>query len=250
MSRLSKSAQVPLLCYVTDRRNLVSVETSQARQPFDARKILVEKIAAAATAGVDWIQIREKDLSGKECSLLTREAMRLASSFSPGDAARTSISSKTEARELVSTRILVNDRLDVALATQAGGVHLGEKSLPAEEARRLVKSLHREKDFLIGVSCHSLEAAKVAEHGGADYLFFGPVFATPSKAAYGSPQGFDRLAEVCRAVALPVLAIGGITLENAADCFSAGASGIAAIRLFQDAADIAAVVRTLRKLST
>ena len=249
MSRLSKSAKIRVLCYVTDRRSFVSRETSEAHQPLDADKTLLEKIAAAVAAGVDWIQIREKDLSGKECSLLAREAVRLAASSSPGDAARTSNSSKTEAaREQPSTSILVNDRLDVALAAQAGGVHLGEKGLPPEETQHLVKSLHREKDFLIGVSCHSLKAAKAAESGGADCLIFGPVFATPSKAAFGSPQGLGRLAEVCRAVALPVLAIGGITLENAADCLSAGASGIAAIRLFQDAPDLAVVVRALRKL--
>jgi thiamine-phosphate pyrophosphorylase len=213
--------------------------------------MLLEKIAAAATAGVDWIQIREKDLSGRECSSITREAVRIAASPSLGPAARAATSAKTEAvREPGSTRIVVNDRLDVALAAQAGGVHLGEKSVPPEEAGRLVKSLGREKDFLVGVSCHSLEAAKAAERGGADYLFFGPVFATPSKATYGPPQGLERLSEVCRAVALPVLAIGGITLENAADCLSARASGIAAIRLFQDAPDIAAVVRALRKLPT
>ena len=251
MSRLSRTQRVPLLCYVTDRRSLASTKTSEARQPFDERRILLEKIAAATAAGVDWIQIREKDLSGRKCSLLTREALRIVASSSPGDPVRTSISPKTEAaREKVSTRILVNNRLDVALAAQAGGVHLGEKSLPPEEARRLVKSLRREKDFLIGVSCHSLEAAKTAERGGADYLFFGPVFATPSKAAYGATQGLKRLAEICRAVAVPVLAIGGITLENAADCVSAGASGIAAIRLFQEAPDLAAVVRALRKVTT
>ena len=250
MSRLSRP-RVPLLCYVTDRRSFVSKRTSETHQSFNVRKILLEKIAAAAAAGVDWIQIREKDLSGKECSLLALEAVRLTASSSPGDAANASISSKTEAaRELVSTCILVNDRLDVALAAQATGVHLGERSVPPEEARRLVKSnRHHEKDFLIGVSCHSPEAAKAGERGSADYLFFGPVFATPSKAAYGSAQGLDRLAEVCRAVALPVLAIGGITLENAADCLSAGASGIAAIRLFQDAADLAGVIRALRKLA-
>ena len=126
-------------------------------------------------------------------------------------------------------------------------MHLGDRSLPPQEARRLVNSLDRE-DFLVGVSCHSLEAAKAAERGGADYLLFGPVFATPSKAAYGAPQGLERLAEVCRAVALPVLAIGGITLENAAACFSAGASGIAAIRLFQDASNLPALIYALRKL--
>lgn len=246
MSRLNRTPRVPLFCYVTDRRSLVQAGTPEASRHLDSQKILFEKIEVAAAAGVDWIQIREKDLTGKECSLLAREALRIAS---PG-AARTSISSKAEAaRELFSARILVNDRLDIALAAQAGGVHLGDKSLPPEEARSLVKSLHREKDFLIGVSCHSLEAAKAAERAGADYLFFGPVFATPSKAAYGAPQGLERLAEICRTAGVPVLAIGGITLENAADCFSAGASGIAAIRLFQDALDMAAIVCALRKLS-
>lgn len=250
MSRLNRPQRLPLLCYVTDRRNLVPAETSETRQPFDARKMLLEKIAAAAVAGVDWMQIREKDLSGKDCSSLTREALRLVASSSPGAARKASISSRIEApREQDSTRILVNDRLDVAWAADADGVHLGEKSLPPEETRRLVNSF-RPEDFLIGVSCHSLEAAKTAALGGASYLFFGPVFATPSKAAYGAPQGLKRLAEVCRAVAVPVLAIGGMTLQNAADCFSAGASGIAAIRLFQDAPDLAAVVRALRELTT
>ena len=249
MSRLNRPLRVPLLCYVTDRRNLVPAETSETRQPCDARKTLLEKIAAAAIAGVDWIQIREKDLSGKECSSLMREALRLVASSSPGAAAKASISSRIEAREQDSTRMLVNDRLDVALAAHAAGVHLGEKNLPPEQARRLVNSF-RNEDFLIGVSCHSVEAAKAAERGGADYLFFGPVFATPSKAAYGAPQGLENLAEVCRAVAVPVLAIGGITLENAADCLSAGASGITAIRLFQESSSMAAIVRALRELTT
>ena len=251
MSRLSKSERTPLLCYVTDRRSLVPAETSAARQPVDVCKVLLEKITAASAADVGWIQIREKDLSPKECSSLTREAVLLVASSSKRVAAAeaTCLARTKAAREQLSTRILVNDRLDIALAAQASGVHLGERSLPAGEARRLVETLNREKDFLVGVSCHSLEAAKTAEHGGASYLFFGPVFATPSKAAYGAPQGLKLLAEICRAISLPVLAIGGITLENAADCLSAGASGIAAIRLFQDAPDMAAVVRALRKLS-
>ena len=250
MSRLSKALRVPLLCYVTNRRSLFPAGTHATSQHLDTRKILLEKITAAATAGVDWIQIREKDLSGKECSSLTREAVYIATRSSLDASAIIPNSSSTEAaREQVSSRILVNDRLDVALMTEASGVHLGEKSLPPEDVQRLVKSLGRKENFLIGISCHLLDSAKAAESGGADYLFFGPVFATPSKAAYGAPQGLKRLAEVCRAVALPVLAIGGITLENAADCLSAGASGIAAIRLFQDAPDMAALVRELQRLS-
>ena len=86
---------------------------------------------------------------------------------------------------------------------------------------------------MIGVSTHSLEAARAAERGGANYIFFGPVFATPSKAAYGAPQGIERLREVCAAVAIPVLAIGGVTYENWVFCLEAGAAGVAAIRWFQ-----------------
>ena len=217
----------PLLCYVTDR-SLLSADS------IEARKLLSQEIAAAAAAGVDWIQIREKDLTARECSTVTSEALHFAAS-------RTAPS---------RAKVLVNDRLDVALATGAGGVHLGEKSLPTEEARRLVKSLHRESDFLIGVSCHSLEGAKTGERSGADYLIFGPVFDTPSKAFHGAPQGLDRLGEVCSATQLPVLAIGGVTVENAGDCLSAGAAGIAAIRLFQDSPDVEVVVRALRRISS
>jgi len=275
VSRLDKSERAPLLCYVTDRRSLSAAEfaetcereardvveareslpqklrKSQAREA-EASKTLLQRIEDAAAAGVDWIQIREKDLSGKECSLLALEALQRTANSATRTASYTVPSSPAKAsatRAQIRVRILVNDRLDVALAVQAGGVHLGENSLPPQEARRLVVSLHREKTFLIGVSCHSLEAAKAAERGGADCLFFGPVFATPAKAAYGAPQGLARLAEVCRAVELPVLAIGGITLENGAACLSAGASGIAAIRLFQDATDLPALVRSLRKIS-
>jgi len=214
---------------VTDRHNFVATDTREARET------LLAKNEAAAGAGVDWIQIREKDLSGKDCSSLTREALRRAA--------------KSSARKTAPMQILVNDRLDVAISQGAGGVHLGENSLPLVEVKRLVENRGNRKDFLIGVSCHSLEAARAAASGGADYLFFGPIFATPSKAPFGAPQGLKRLAEVCRAVAIPVLAIGGIALANAAECLAAGASGIAAIRLFQDSRDMASLVQSLRKLT-
>lgn len=229
MSRLNNSARAPLLCYVTDRRSLAGIGAAETREAF------LKKIEAAAAAGIDWIQIREKDLSGKDCAAFTREALQRAA--------------KSSENNVVPARILVNDRLDVALSENAGGVHLGEKSLPVQEAKRLVSACRGEKDFLVGVSCHSLDAAESAAKNGADYLFFGPVFATPSKAAFGAPQGLERLAEVCGAVSIPVLAIGGVTLENAFSCFAAGASGIAAIRLFQDADDLAALVQALRKMA-
>ena len=214
---------------MTDRRSLTGTG------PGETPAALLKKIGAAAAAGADWIQIRERDLSGKDCSSLTREALERAAKVAEGTGK--------------PPRIIVNDRLDVALTEGAGGVHLGEKSLPVEEAKRLVSACRGARVFLIGVSCHSLEAAKAAASGRADYLFFGPVFATPSKSAFGTPQGLERLAEVCRAVSLPVFAIGGVTLENASSCLAAGASGIAAIRLFQDAEDIAALVQALRKMA-
>jgi thiamine-phosphate pyrophosphorylase len=181
-------------------------------------------------AGVDWVQIRETDLPARQLAALVREALR-------------------RTRTVDSTRILVNDRVDVALAEGAAGVHLGESSLPVHEVKSLIRSRVSGRDILVGVSCHSLESAKSAATGGADYILFGPIFATPSKAAFGEPQGVARLAEICGALTIPVLAIGGITLENAGACFRAGAAGIAAIRLFQDATDPAAVMQALRHIT-
>jgi thiamine-phosphate pyrophosphorylase len=220
-----------ILCYVTDRRSL------QVAAPKDSSELLLEKMELAAAAGVDWIQLREKDLSGKQSSVLTRAALRRVSNRS----------NETTAH----ARIIINDRLDVAITERAGGVHLGENSLPVQDAKRLVAGSQSAKalpsGFLLGVSCHSLEAAQSAAAAGAGYIFFGPVFATPSKAGYGPPQGLARLAQVCSSVKIPVLAIGGITAENAPTCLSSGASGIAAIRLFQDSANLAASVKALRQ---
>lgn len=206
------------LCYVTDRKALPGSAEEQIRA-------LVQRIESVGRAGVDWIQIREKDLSGRELAALASEAMR---------------------RVPRSCHVLVNDRLDIAIAVGAGGVHLGEHSLTAEDAKRLVSEKHFAAGFLVGVSAHSLEAAGAAEKAGADYVIFGPVFATPSKAAFGPPQGVELLQSVCSNVSVPVIAIGGITTQNAEQCVQAGAAGIASIRLFQDAADIANTVRALR----
>jgi thiamine-phosphate pyrophosphorylase len=229
VSRLNNSSRRPLLCYVTDRHSLSATESVQAK------RLLLLKIGTAADAGVDWIQIREKDLSGKDCSSLTREALQRAA--------------KSSARKTAPPRILVNDRLDVAISEGAAGVHLGENGLPLAGAKRLVENRGNRKDFLMGISCHSLEAATAATSGGADYLFYGPIFVTPSKAAFGAPQGLEELAQICRSVSIPIFAIGGITLENAADCLAAGASGIAAIRLFQHSQDMSSLVQSLRKLT-
>lgn len=229
MCPLPKPKQ-PILCYVTDRRSL-PLSTSA-----DAHRLLLDSVGTAAAAGVDWIQLREKDYSGKEWTRLARESLlRLKRSGS-------------------GTRILVNDRLDVALACGAGGVHLSENGIPVSEACRLREEYfaghNRKQDFLIGLSCHSLGAALGAARAGADYIYFSPIFFTPSKASYGPPQGVERLAKVCGAVEIPVIAIGGITQQNAFECFDAGASGVAAIRLFQEpAGPLKETVDALRRAS-
>jgi thiamine-phosphate pyrophosphorylase len=210
---------------VTDRRSLAGA-SGESAELFSRLGDMVSRVAAA---GVDWVQLREKDLAAAALFELTRDAVK---------------------RAVGRTRILVNDRLDVALAAGAGGVHLGERSLPVETVVRWLRAPENAArvppSFLTGVSCHSLEAALAAERAGAGYVFFGPVFETPSKAAFGPPQGLERLAEVCRRVRIPVLAIGGVTLDNAASCLSSGAGGIAAIRLFQEAEELAAAVRGVR----
>lgn len=205
------------LCYVTDRKALPGTPEEQIRS-------LVLRIRNAQRAGVDWIQIREKDLDARSLHALVRDVM-------PG--------------RFSQRLIFVNDRLDVALAAGAYGAHLGEESLGVADAKQFWEHTHVD-GFLLGVSAHSIKAVEQAEADGADYVIFGPVFATPSKLAYGLPQGLPQLAAACRAVSIPVLAIGGITTENAPQCLEAGAAGIAAIRLFQDAPDIEAVVRALR----
>ncbi|HWQ03309.1 MAG TPA: thiamine phosphate synthase, partial [Candidatus Nitrosotenuis sp.] len=192
---------------------------------------LLREVHAAVAAGVNWIQIREKELEGRELSALAGDALRLAAGS--------------------STRVLINDRLDVAVASGAKGVHLGSESLPVRDVTEWCEKHFgpaRAEKFMIGASCHSLDDAVAAERDGADYIFFGPVFATPAKLRFGPPQGLERLAEISQRVRIPVLAIGGVTLENAADCLRAGAAGIAAIRLFQEAENLAAVVAALQHL--
>jgi thiamine-phosphate pyrophosphorylase len=207
------------LCYVTDRKALPGTPEMQMR-------LLLEKIAGAALAGVDWVQIREKDLEARVLLGLVQEAKQ---------------------RAWGRCRILVNDRLDVAIAAAADGVHLGELSLRVADAKRFCAAQRSAGEFVVGVSTHSVEALQEAEAGGvADYGIFGPIFATPSKLAYGLPQGVEKLREACRSVSMPVLAIGGISAENARECRSAGAAGIAAIRVFQDSEDLGAVVKALR----
>lgn len=174
----------------------------------------------AVAAGVDWIQIREKDLPGRVLFDLVEKALLVARAGIPG-----------------RTKVIVNDRLDVAIAANSDGVHLGHASLPVADVVRWCRKGNAPKQFLIGVSCHSMEEAGEAEAYGASYGFFGPVFDTPSKRQFGPAQGIARLSELCMAVRIPVLAIGGVSRANAAKCMRAGALGVAAIREFQDVSE-------------
>lgn len=187
-------------------------------------------------AGVDWVQIRERDLQARELLELSRQAVAESIVGSVMDEARPEV------------LVVVNDRLDVALAAGAAGVHLGRESMSAGDVVRWCRSGNAPAEFLIGVSCHSLEEAQEAEKNGASYVFFGPVFDTPLKRAFGPPQGVVRLGEICRALRIPVMAIGGVNAENAAQCFDAGATGIAAIRLFQETTDRVALDEVVARL--
>ena len=215
-----------VLCYVTDR-HLISASAS-----IDE---LVKSIEHAAGAGVDWIQIREKDLSARELAELTRRAITTAE--------------RAAARKGQPPLVIVNDRLDVALAAGAAGVHLSGTSISAADAVKWLRAGNAPAGFRVGVSCHSRDEGIAAEKAGASYVFFGPIYETPSKLKFGAPQGTEKLAEICRSVGVPVLAIGGVNEANAAACIRAGASGIAAIRMFQEVSDettLAAVVSRLR----
>lgn len=190
-----------------------------------AGRPLEEVLTAAARGGIGAIQLREKDLDARDLYTL---GQRLQAALAPYD-----------------VPLLINDRLDVALALDAAGVHLAGHSLPTAQARRLLGP-HK----LIGVSTHSVEEAQQAEAEGADFVVFGPVFATPSKLAYGPPQGLERLAAVVRRVGLPVLAIGGIAASNLPQVMQTGAAGVAMIRAVLAAANPEAAARQLNDVLT
>jgi thiamine-phosphate pyrophosphorylase len=215
---LKAAANKPLVCYVTDRRSL-----SAAGTEANAIEGVVQSTQVALAARVDWVQLREKDLPAGQLLDLARRIVRFAEEQVL----------ETERQ----SRIIINDRLDVALAARADGVHLGRESAPAHEVVRWCRAGNAPERFVIGVSCHSIDEAREAENAKTDYIFFGPVFQTPSKQPFGAPQGIERLAQVCRTVEVPVIAIGGVHQENAASCIRAGASGIAAIRMFQESPD-------------
>jgi thiamine-phosphate pyrophosphorylase len=197
----------PPLVLVTDRQATVGRD-------------LVTVVEAALAAGLPAVQLREKDLPGRPLLALA-ERLRTAT-------ART------------GALLLVNDRLDVAIAVEADGVHLGGGSVPAPVARRLLPP-----GRLVGVSTHAPAEVAAAAAGGADFCLFGPVYATPAKDAFGPPQGEDRLRAAVAAAPIPVLAIGGVGPAEAARVRAAGAAGVAIIRAILAAPDPSAATRAL-----
>ena len=222
-----------VLYYITDRHGFTGA-------PEEQRRALLSRIAEAAQAGVDYIQVREKDLTTHELELLAREAV----------AAVRAITSHT--------RVLVNGRADVAIACGADGVHLPGGSLPASEVRTLWMRV-ADRAPIIGVSAHSVEDVRYAEAHGADFAVLAPIFEKPGTdlpalgvtaltACSRREQAPDNT-ESPPKIFFPVLALGGVNLTNAASCIRAGASGLAGIRLFQEG-DLRATVSALRRISS
>ena len=220
-----------LLYYITDRMQLGADERGREEG-------LLKRITEAAAAGVDYIQLRERDLTGRELERLAGQAVR-------------------RVRDAGSrTKLLVNSRIDVAMGVGADGVHLRSDDIPASEVRAIWAKGVGRTDCVIAQSCHSLQEVLLAESHGADFVVFGPVF---GKQGSSQPAtGVERISEVVgrggpadlkveagQTLRMPVIALGGVTVENAADCARAGAAGVAAIRMFQQG-DVSETVRRLR----
>jgi thiamine-phosphate pyrophosphorylase len=220
-----------LLYYISDRQLFAGSEAEKQAK-------LLAKIAEAAKSGVDFIQLRERDLQARELESLAEKAL-----LAIRQAGATSLAPK----------LLINSRLDVALAVGADGVHLRADDISASEARAVAAKAHRTQPAAksyVSVACHTQAEVRLAEAHGADLVLFAPVF--EKVGGQQEPHGIKGLRAVCkdRRAARPpvqVLALGGVNLENAAACFKAGAAGIAGIRLFQEG-DVAETVRKLRGL--
>jgi len=204
-----------LLYYITDRSQFSGDESAR----YSA---LLAKVAEAAHAQVDYIQLREKDLSARQLEALAREVIGVVRESSP------------------STQVLINSRTDVALAVSADGVHLRADDIAPDEVRSIVAQVVftavgrdlRTDPFLVAASCHEVADVTRAQSENADFAVFAAIFGKSGVPGV-SPAGIAALREACQAK-IPVLALGGITIQNAAECLSAGAAGIAGIRLFQD----------------
>jgi thiamine-phosphate pyrophosphorylase len=209
--------QKPLIYLITS--GSTNLQTTPATEAFSDVLRLVE---AAVAAQIDLLQIREKNLSAGVLYQLATSA----SAITRG----------------TSTKLLVNDRSDIAVDAGADGVHLTTQSMPAEVVRQTFGP-----NLLIGVSTHSTKEAATASVSGADFVVFGPIFETVSKCQYGEPLGLTSLNRVTQELgSFPVLALGGITVDKVAECIRAGARGIAAIRMLNDLSLLGHVVNEIR----
>jgi thiamine-phosphate pyrophosphorylase len=217
-----------LLYYITDRTAFASDEPARGKR-------LLGKIAEAASAGVDYIQLREKDLPTRELESLALEAARIVREAKP----------LTPGRWSPTPSLLINSRTDIALAVGADGVHLRSDDISPQEVKKiwLRGAGTPARDPLIAVSCHSCEEIQTAAEAAATFAVFAPVF-EKKDAPDSSPTGLAQLEQACRAP-IPVVALGGVNVENAQACLEAGAVGIAAIRLFQENT-VAEIVTRLR----
>jgi thiamine-phosphate pyrophosphorylase len=206
-----------LLYYITDRKHFAATEPER-------RERLLERIADAARCGIDFIQLREKDLCGRDLESLARDAVPTT-------------------RASGRSRLLINSRIDIALAIGADGVHLPSKDISARDARRIWRLAGRENEPVITVACHTMQDVIAAKNDGADFAVFAPVF--EKKDAFGRhAAGLEQLRTACRH-GIPAFALGGITIKNASACVLAGAAGVAGIRLFQEG-ELSSSVRSLR----
>lgn len=178
-----------------------------------ATKPLTEAVRLALEGGVRAVQLREKDLPVRELLALAQELRVVTRGF--------------------GAKLFINDRADVAVSVGADGVHLGTESMPAAAVRKIVGS-----SMLIGVSTHSMDEALSAQAAGADFITYGPIFETPSKAKYGPPAGAGSLGAIKKELKVPVIAIGGITRGNLRSVMGAGADGVAVISAIMAAEDI------------
>lgn len=168
-----------------------------------APRPLPDVVEEACSRGIKAIQLREKDLNGRELFKLANQLREITVRH--------------------NARLFINDRADIAMAAGADGVHCREQSLSPQTIKQL------NSDFIVGASVHSVARAKRAAREGADFLLFGPVFYTASKAQYGEPQGLDQLEKVVEAVSVPVIGVGGITPQRTKSCMKNGAAGVAGI---------------------
>lgn len=210
-----------LLYYITDRSQFPGDEATRRRR-------LLENIAQAIRHGVDYIQLREKDLFSRDLEILAREIHELGA-----------------ANQQLKTAFLINSRADIALACGADGVHLRSRDISPTEVRSIWTrcGAGAPTRVTVGVSCHTPTEVADAAVQGADFAVFGPIF-EKKVIPHTRPAGLDGLRQACREK-IPVLALGGITVENAGACMQAGAAGVAGIRLFQEN-EVGAVVGKLR----